>query len=107
MADTPAAEAGLEEGDVVTEVDGQRVTDGIALIVAIRTYQPGDTIDFTLTRDGAEQTVEVTLGGETGCRGRRPAQTRRIRPRRRRGPPPSTNGWSSTNVRVSSYMRWM
>ena len=42
------------------------MTDGIALIVAIRTYQPGETIDFTLTRDGEEQTVEITLGSEIG-----------------------------------------
>ncbi len=66
MADTPADNSGLEEGDVITRVNGQRVTDGIALIVAIRSYQPGETIDFTLTRDGEEQTVEITLGAETG-----------------------------------------
>ena len=66
MSDTPADQSGLQKGDVITEVNGQRVTDGIALIVAIRSYQPGETIDFTLTRDGEEQTVEVTLGAETG-----------------------------------------
>ena len=66
MADTPAEKSGLEEGDVITRVNGQRVTDGISLIVAIRSYQPGETIDFTLTRDGEQQTVEVTLGAETG-----------------------------------------
>ncbi len=66
MADTPAEQSGLEEGDVITEVNGQRVTDGIALIVAIRSYQPGETIEFTLIRDGEEQTVSVRLGAETG-----------------------------------------
>ncbi|QBR93715.1 S1C family serine protease [Nocardioides euryhalodurans] len=66
LADTPAEASGLQEGDVVTEVNGQRVTDGISLIVAIRSYQPGETIDFTLTRDGDEQVVSVTLGAETG-----------------------------------------
>jgi putative serine protease PepD len=66
MADTPAEQSGLEEGDVITEVNGQRVTDGIALIVAIRSYQPGETIEFTITRDGEEQTVSVQLGAETG-----------------------------------------
>ena len=51
--------------DVLQE-RGQRVTDGIALIVAIRTYQPGETIEFTVRRDGAEQIVSVTLDSEVG-----------------------------------------
>ncbi len=51
---------------MVTAVDGERVTDGIALIVAIRTHQPGETLEFTLTRDGEEQTVQITLGSEIG-----------------------------------------
>jgi len=66
MADTPAEQGGLEKGDVITEVNGQRITDGIALIVAIRSYQPGETIEFTFTRDGEEQTVSIRLGAETG-----------------------------------------
>ena len=66
MPDTPAEDSGLEEGDIVTEVNGQRVTDGIALIVAIRTYQPGQTIEFTVRRAGDEQLVEVTLDSEVG-----------------------------------------
>jgi putative serine protease PepD len=65
-ADTPADKAGLETGDVITAVDGERVTDGIALIVAIRSHQPGETLDFTVQRDGSERTISVTLGSETG-----------------------------------------
>ena len=66
MEDTPAEESGLEKDDLIIEVDGERVTDGIALIVAIRTHQPGETIEFTFARDGEERTVEVALGAETG-----------------------------------------
>ncbi|QIK74140.1 S1C family serine protease [Nocardioides piscis] len=63
---TPAQAAGLRKDDVVTEVDGQPVTDGIALIVAIRTHQPGETIEFTVRRGNDEQSVEITLDGEVG-----------------------------------------
>ena len=63
---TPAQDAGLLQDDLVTRVEGEPVTDGIALIVAIRTHQPGETIEFTVRRDGKERTVEVTLDGEVG-----------------------------------------
>jgi len=66
MDGTPAADAGLRSGDVIREVEGDRVADGIALIVAIRTHQPGETIVFTVVRDGEESTVEVTLDGKVG-----------------------------------------
>ena len=51
---------------MITEVDGARVTDGIALIVAIRTHQPGETVKFTVLRDGEERSVTLTLDGEVG-----------------------------------------
>jgi putative serine protease PepD len=66
LPDTPADQAGLEEGDVVTELDGLRVTDGIALIVAIRSHQPGEDVDLLLTRGDEELTLSVTLGSEVG-----------------------------------------
>ena len=66
LPDTPAEQAGLEEGDVVTQLDGLRVTDGIALIVAIRSHQPGEDVEFLLTRGDEELTLSVTLGSEVG-----------------------------------------
>jgi putative serine protease PepD len=66
LEDTPAEESGLREGDVVTEVNGERVTDGIALIVAIRSHQPGETLQFTVERNGRERTISVTLDSEVG-----------------------------------------
>jgi putative serine protease PepD len=62
----PAEDAGLEEGDLVVALEGERVTDGIALIVAIRTHQPGETLAFTVERDGDEQVFDVTLDSEVG-----------------------------------------
>ena len=66
MSDTPAEDSGLEKDDLIVAVDGERVTDGIALIVAIRTHQPGETIEFTVVRDGDERTIQITLGAEVG-----------------------------------------
>ena len=65
-ADGPAAEAGLRAGDQIVAVDGQRVTDGVSLIVAIRTHRPGETIELTVVRDDDERTVEIELDAKVG-----------------------------------------
>jgi putative serine protease PepD len=61
-AGQPAADAGLDEGDVITAVDGDPIADASALTAAIRSHAPGDEVEITYVRDGDEQTVEVTLG---------------------------------------------
>ena len=66
IEDTPAEDAGLEKGDVVVALEGQKVTDGIALIVSIRSHQPGETLTFTVVRDGDEKDIDVTLDSEVG-----------------------------------------
>jgi putative serine protease PepD len=58
----PAADAGLEQGDVITKVDDTEITSGSDLTSAVRSHQPGDTVTITYTRDGDEKTAEVTLG---------------------------------------------
>lgn len=59
---TPAAEAGLQAGDVITAIDGQEIDDDHSLVdLLIFDHQPGDTVELTIDRDGAEQTVSVTL----------------------------------------------
>ena len=63
---TPAAEAGLREDDRVVSVDGEPVLGGIALIVAIRTHRPGETIALTVVRDGERRSVRVTLDAKVG-----------------------------------------
>ena len=63
---TPAAAAGLQEGDVVVGVDDKQINDGIGLIVAIRSHQPGETIRLTVQRGGDEVEVDVTLDAKVG-----------------------------------------
>jgi len=60
--DGPGDKAGIEAGDVITEVDGVRVHSGQELIVKIRSHRPGDRLRLTLKRDGDERNVELTLG---------------------------------------------
>jgi serine protease Do len=59
---TPAAEAGLQQGDIITAIDGEQVKDTGDLFAALRNYQPGDSVELTVVRDGNEQTVSLTLG---------------------------------------------
>lgn len=62
----PSDKAGLRPGDVVTEVNGQRVIDGIDLIVEIRNRVPGEVVRLTVERDGDIQDLDVTLGSAAG-----------------------------------------
>jgi len=63
---TPASRAGLRQGDVVVAVDGQPVTDGIGLIVAIRSHQPGETITLTVERGDGREEVDIRLDSKVG-----------------------------------------
>ncbi|MDX6349295.1 MAG: putative serine protease PepD [Streptomyces sp.] len=62
----PGDRAGIRKGDVITAIDGKRVHSGAELIVRIRSHRPGDHLTLTLTRDGEQQTVGLTLGSSTG-----------------------------------------
>lgn len=62
----PAARAGLRAGDLVTFVDGVRVTDGVSLIVAIRSRQPGQSVTLTVEREGQQLELEVELDSQVG-----------------------------------------
>ena len=59
QAGSAAAQAGLQEGDVITEFEGKKVTDADALIVAIRARSVGDTVSMKVQR--GNQTVDVRM----------------------------------------------
>jgi S1-C subfamily serine protease len=64
-ADTPAANAGLQEGDVVTAVDGEDVDAEHTLSDRLSAYEEGDTVTLTVVRDGESQSIDVTLGARS------------------------------------------
>ena len=58
---SPADRAGLQQGDVITEVEGEPATaDDVRRAVAER--EPGDELELTVLRDGETETVTATLG---------------------------------------------
>jgi putative serine protease PepD len=63
-ASGPADKAGLKTGDVVTKVDSQRIDTADALVAAVRSHAPGQTVSITYTRGTNSATVQVTLGSD-------------------------------------------
>jgi S1-C subfamily serine protease len=60
---TPAASAGLAEGDVITSINGQSVTDANGLTKAMAGDHPGDQLAITYVDvNGAKHNTTVTLG---------------------------------------------
>jgi putative serine protease PepD len=62
----PAAKAGLQPGDVITAVDGTKVSSVDELIIAIREHKIGQTVTLTYLRAGKQQTAKVTLEDNKG-----------------------------------------
>lgn len=61
-ADSPAAVAGLEAGDIITAIDGTTVDSVDALVAAIAELAPGDRVTLTIERDGEEMSALIVLG---------------------------------------------
>ncbi|MGZ4833469.1 MAG: Do family serine endopeptidase, partial [Terriglobales bacterium] len=59
--DAPGARAGLKIGDVITEVDGQKVEDAGQLQVIVGQKSPGTKVNVQVDRDGKSVTVPVTV----------------------------------------------
>jgi serine protease Do len=58
---SPAAKAGLKVGDVITELDGQHVSDASQLQIEVGQKQPGTTIKLGVLRDGKNVSIPVML----------------------------------------------
>lgn len=61
-AGSPAATAGLKEGDIILEFDGKKISRDNALSKIIADYSPGQTVALKVLRNGNEMSVNVILG---------------------------------------------
>lgn len=65
-ADTPAAGAGIQAGDVVVAIDGDAVTGAESLTAFVRSYRSGQQVQLTVVRAGVQQDLLVTLASRAG-----------------------------------------
>ena len=61
-ADGPAAKAGLKRGDVITQLNGEKVDGSNDLRLRVSQTAPGTAVQLKVIRDGQSQTFNVTLG---------------------------------------------
>jgi serine protease Do len=63
---SPAADAGLEPGDVVVEFNGRRIVDASDLPHTVGLMKPGDKAVASVVRKGSRKQIEVTVGNRPG-----------------------------------------
>jgi putative serine protease PepD len=61
VANSAAAKAGLERGDVITTANGKPINDSDDLVAVIQSGKVGDQVTIQFTRNGAQKTVSATL----------------------------------------------
>ncbi len=59
--DSPGSKAGLQIGDVITAINGQKVNDAGELQVTVGSNTPGTKLELTVLRNGKTETIPVTL----------------------------------------------
>ncbi|HVL50061.1 MAG TPA: PDZ domain-containing protein [Actinomycetota bacterium] len=64
LEDSGADEAGLEPGDIIVDVEGNRVSSMEELSASIGSFNVGDSVTVTYQREGQSRTAEVELGSD-------------------------------------------
>jgi serine protease Do len=59
---TPAAAAGIKDGDIIVSVSGKVIDEEHPLDATLSQFSPDDTVTVELIRDGQHMTLPVTLG---------------------------------------------
>lgn len=74
VPESGADEAGLEAGDLITDIEGKKLATIEDLTTALGGFKVGDTITLTYERDGQSQSTEVELGSSRANRNNNPFQ---------------------------------
>jgi S1-C subfamily serine protease len=61
-----ASQAGIQQGDFITKINGRQINTGTELIGKISSLRPGDKVDLTYVRSGSESTTTATLQNSAG-----------------------------------------
>ncbi len=61
VSDSPAAKAGLKLGDIITEINNERIDTDHSLKSLIEKYKPGDEVTLKVISDKKEKTIKVKL----------------------------------------------
>jgi putative serine protease PepD len=69
VTDGPAAQAGVRTGDVITKFGDRRIDSADALVAAVRSHRPGESVELTHLRDGQSSTATVKLTGDDAAGG--------------------------------------
>lgn len=60
--DSAASKAGIKEGDLILEINQEKITQDNSMAKIIQKYNPGDKITLKIFRDNKEISLELTLG---------------------------------------------
>jgi serine protease Do len=60
--DSPASHGGVQTGDVISQLNGEKIVDGSALQVAVSEMAPGTKITLGVIREGKPVTLSLTVG---------------------------------------------
>ena len=64
-ANSPASQAGLQQGDIITQVDNVVMDETHSYLNTLYTYKPGDQVTLSVIRNGQKLQIQVTLGEAT------------------------------------------